>query len=358
MAKYYDTSKFSSASSYEEYLEQLSSYESSKSATKKGYQMSSADLASLYADYYSTQDERAYNEYYYNTYESPSALVQQYQEAGLNPALMYGSSATSSTNVSSGYNGASRNETEQSDFQNLMQVLQLVMTGSQIGSQVMLNKSQAHKNEADANATERATVGSDFQSSITREYLDLARDANERDYQRLSNETKEVASSIELNNWKSRLTEVQSAEVHNSISLANRQFELAKDLNQATIDRLNSEVITNTAKRILMANQGNLLQTMAELNELQKSLTSAQTALTESSTAYQQMQNLGLADLIHGDYYANIAHNEDLRSMQIWQSTISGYINAATGVAASFFPVSRAAQLMRGNNNNPVGFRH
>lgn len=37
--------------------------------------------------------ERAWSEKMYNKYNSPSALVRQYQEAGINPALMFGQSA-------------------------------------------------------------------------------------------------------------------------------------------------------------------------------------------------------------------------------------------------------------------------
>lgn len=37
--------------------------------------------------------ERAWSEKMYNKYNSPAALVRQYQEAGINPALMFGQSA-------------------------------------------------------------------------------------------------------------------------------------------------------------------------------------------------------------------------------------------------------------------------
>lgn len=41
----------------------------------------------------SVERERAWSEKMYNKYNSPQALVRQYQEAGINPALMFGQSA-------------------------------------------------------------------------------------------------------------------------------------------------------------------------------------------------------------------------------------------------------------------------
>lgn len=45
--------------------------------------------------------ERAWSEKMYNKYNSPAALVRQYQEAGINPALMFGQSAIPAPTTSS-----------------------------------------------------------------------------------------------------------------------------------------------------------------------------------------------------------------------------------------------------------------
>lgn len=43
--------------------------------------------------------DRAYNEWYYNTYESPQAMMNQYQDAGLNPySVLSGNNVTGSSN--------------------------------------------------------------------------------------------------------------------------------------------------------------------------------------------------------------------------------------------------------------------
>lgn len=48
-----------------------------------------------------TQDARKWQEDFYNQYQSPSAMVEQYQSAGINPALMYSKGSTGAGSVPS-----------------------------------------------------------------------------------------------------------------------------------------------------------------------------------------------------------------------------------------------------------------
>lgn len=50
--------------------------------------------------------ERDWQEKMYNQYESPAAMMRQYQEAGLNPALMYGGAGSPSPSFSGGSPGS------------------------------------------------------------------------------------------------------------------------------------------------------------------------------------------------------------------------------------------------------------
>lgn len=154
-------SGLSSQSSLSDLLAYFSSdMNSSVGHSSSGNTFTDTEIASYYYDYLSTQDERAYNyaltederaynEYYYQTYESPSAMVQQYQDAGLNPALMYGSGAsTTSTNnsssplQSSGYGQGSSRGPMNSSYDKLMGILQFMSGVAQTASQIDLNKKQ------------------------------------------------------------------------------------------------------------------------------------------------------------------------------------------------------------------------
>ena len=66
----------------------------SNADVRKGRAFSENDKANAMLKYWETQSQRKYNEYLYNKYESPSAMVRQYEDAGLNPAMMYGQSAS------------------------------------------------------------------------------------------------------------------------------------------------------------------------------------------------------------------------------------------------------------------------
>lgn len=85
-------------SSIDAYLESLmnSASKGSNQDRTQGRTFSQTEVAQMQYDRMLTEDERAYNEYLYNTYESPAAMVAQYKEAGLNPALMYGSDSSGS----------------------------------------------------------------------------------------------------------------------------------------------------------------------------------------------------------------------------------------------------------------------
>lgn len=67
-----------------------------------------AEQAQLNRDFQAQQAEiaRDWQEQQYNKYSSPEAMVRQYQEAGLNPALMQNSSLQSSTGSSSSPSGS------------------------------------------------------------------------------------------------------------------------------------------------------------------------------------------------------------------------------------------------------------
>ena len=61
-------------------------------AASRGAGFTNTEQAQMYANYMATQEERQWNESMYQKYQSYSGQVQQMQEAGLNPAMMYGGS--------------------------------------------------------------------------------------------------------------------------------------------------------------------------------------------------------------------------------------------------------------------------
>ena len=60
-----------------------------------GFSFSNVDMLKMQYDINQRDEERAYNEEMYEKYQTIPAQVSQMQEAGLNPALMYGDGASS-----------------------------------------------------------------------------------------------------------------------------------------------------------------------------------------------------------------------------------------------------------------------
>lgn len=138
---------------------------------KRGESYSYTDVWNMYGDALQADAERAYNwrltqeqwqheEDMYNKYQSPAAMMQQYREAGLNPALMYtGGQATTPPSVS-GASGSSNAPTAGSaadaggmnnPLEVMMGIVQMLMQGAQVGSGINAQTAKASSDRADAN---------------------------------------------------------------------------------------------------------------------------------------------------------------------------------------------------------------
>ena len=115
----------------------------------RGGAFSNTQLAEMQFNHDEAQVDRDWNERMYNLYQSPEAQMRQYQEAGLNPALMYdggvdinGPSGGSAASVS----GAVGGENPQSGFERVMgvmsQFLNMITGASSIGRSVVDLKNQ------------------------------------------------------------------------------------------------------------------------------------------------------------------------------------------------------------------------
>ena len=105
---------------------------------ERGAGFSIADAYKMRYDYAMWQKQNAYNEKIYNQYQSPKALIDQYQQAGINPMLVAGGSmpqgslGSDSASDSSSANGVSP-QTTTDKFQQILGVISsLFGVGSQI----------------------------------------------------------------------------------------------------------------------------------------------------------------------------------------------------------------------------------
>ena len=206
-------------------------------------------------------EARQWQEDYYLKYESPQARIRQYEDAGLNPALLYGSNLGSGAAPSASLpSGSTASVGFPSDGTGLLDFIGQMLS---IKSQISLNKAKATQamsdaNKADAEASE-SKQRQDWNPKLWQSQLDtgvVSRDNLRAGIQKLM-------SDINLNSSKVKLTDAQIKETLASVD--NTVVDTAKK--QLEIDgvRVNNELLA--AKVIEVQTQSMLNQALTVLNK-------------------------------------------------------------------------------------------
>lgn len=252
----------------------------------RGGAFSNTQLAEMQFNHDEAQVDRDWNERMYNMYQSPEAQMRQYQEAGLNPALMYnggvdinGPSGGSAASAS----GAVGGEDPQSGFERVMgvmsQFLNMLTGASSIGQSVVQLKNQTsetkatvEEKKAHAANLEADTAGKQLSNQITAAFgMAEAYYKNEQSKASIASTYQNIRESI------------------SRISLNNSTIEL----NGEKIEVAKSEAGLNWAKANLTKfteEQGRaLLEPSKRLLNAQIALTRAQTAKTSEEAAQVEL---------------------------------------------------------------------
>lgn len=195
---------------------------------------------------------RDFQEYMYNTYQSPAALVSQYQSAGLNPALIYDNGVSSSVPSASSAGTPGSNITAQIrpliDLQSLSQLAQTIGNITMIPS----------KNENIVADTELKQSQVDTQSSL-QSYYSASVD------EKLAS-IHQIESNIDVN--YARISEIDSNitrnDFENALTLA-KQIQTSK--NNEWIDAINSSILTLQSAQTEQAKASALLNFQKQLTE-------------------------------------------------------------------------------------------
>ena len=213
-------------------------------AIGRGDQFSNTQLAEMQFNHDEAQVDRDWNERMYNMYQSPEAQMRQYQEAGLNPALMYqggvdiiGPSGGSVASAS----GAVGGENPQSGFERVMgvmsQFLNMLTGASHIGQSVVeLNNQTAQTNSsvglqnADADLKRAQTEQTEVQTNNS--ILDGEMKRLELSYKKQFYELDIKEQQERINNLKKQGEKILSEiDVNNSVvNLNGAQIDLTRGL--------------------------------------------------------------------------------------------------------------------------------
>lgn len=229
-------------------------------AIGRGKGFSNTQLAEMQFNHDEADRERQYNEEMYLKYQSPEAQMRQYQDAGLNPALMYeggvdinGPSSAGAASTS----GAVGGDSPTSGFEQVMgimsQFMSMITGASGIGNSVMdtVNKTSATRadnalKDAQTLQTKVETNNSILKGKLQqieldykRQFYDLDIEEQKERIENLKKQGKKILSDIDVNN---SVIELNGAQIDLTRGLTNKaEKECALLTSQTLLTNLEAE---------------------------------------------------------------------------------------------------------------------
>lgn len=180
---------------------------------RKGKAFSQVDAMKAQMEYASTLEERAYNEYLYNQYESPAAMVRQYEEAGLNPMMLAGGSSVGGSVNSTGSNSMSLGRgTESARGLDIMSMILNAVMGA-AGQVANFKNSESQRISANANAAKSA-------SDVAVNNAEIAKKEAETNYIK----KQEQALDIDIS-WKDKMYDINYQVLVNTNNMKELEYK-------------------------------------------------------------------------------------------------------------------------------------
>lgn len=292
-------------------------------AIGRGKGFSNTQLAEMQFNHDEADRERQYNEEMYLKYQSPEAQMRQYQDAGLNPALMYeggvdinGPSGGSAASVSGAVGGDSPSNGFEQVMGIMSQFVSLITGASGIGSSVMdvVNKSKATN------------------STVALQNADIAKKEEETKGIKIDNERKQLQLAIDRAVQASVISEAQAkafkaaweADVLAGVPVetATKNVLTKFDIDAADLDKKGSEAEKNRADADKASAEAELargrntreaaknvadikfINKQMEVLDTQKTLNGAEEALAKVNKSVQEQVNKSAEAKSFLDVYA------------------------------------------------------
>ena len=206
---------------------------------RKGKAFSQVDAMKAQMEYAATLEERAYNEYLYNQYESPEAMVRQYEEAGLNPMMLAGGNSVGGSVNSTGSNSMSLGRgTESARGLDIMSMILNAVMGA-AGQVANFKNSESQRISANANAAKSA-------SDVAVNNAEIAKKEAE------TNLINKQAEGLQIDvNWKDKMYQIQYEVIKTDSDMKKLQLQYEQTYGwrarEAELDKIASEINVNEA---------------------------------------------------------------------------------------------------------------
>lgn len=327
---------------------------------RKDYQLTDADLLKMQYDWNTIQDERAYNEEWYNAHQSYSAQVREMEEAGLNPALMYGGAMQPSGGSVSG-SADSSNATGSSgeDLTGMFEgLVNMLMGGLDFANTAMDSKSQRDLNSAQAENQLASAEAARQAAEESRTRIPLIR--AQADYQDYLN-----GRQPELDDAKLNLISSEIKKNFGQVSLMSSHEKLNDSqilVNESTI-KLNDQNISESQSRIALNIANKFLSEAKEfeIGYMLKARKEFMDSHSEQARADADLKTLNWLKehkLIDEGYYDElIKATKQGRINQTWSTALDGIykgIDASLRIGAAVITYG-GSETVRGAFTNPSG---
>lgn len=247
-----------------------------------------ADQAQINREFQSAEAQKArqWQQDFFTKYQSPQAQVRQYQEAGLNPALMYARGVTpvSASSASNGPVGDSASV--QMPAVDSSSLLQMLFGAAKLPSEIDLLNAQADDFRASATGKniENAYSPQILEQNLRKGEMDILN--TQAAITTAQYQWALMSSQEQLNLVKASLTEAEIKDVLASADLKEKQAatEVLKQANlEVTNELLAAQIATEKMKPAMIAAQTVLARTQSQsitLDNYQKEVTNEITKLT------------------------------------------------------------------------------
>ena len=206
---------------------------------RQGKAFSKVDAMKAQIEYASTLEERAYNEYLYNQYESPASMVRQYDEAGLNPMMLAGGNSVGGSVNSTGSNSMSLGRgTESARGLDIMSMILNAVLGA-AGQVSSFKNAESQRISANASAAKSA-------SDVAVNDAEIAKKEAE------TNLINKQAEGLQIDvNWKDKMYQIQYEVIKTDSDMKKLQLQYEQTYGwrarEAELDKIASEINVNEA---------------------------------------------------------------------------------------------------------------
>ena len=326
----------------------------SSKAAARGAGFTDKEIATEYANWAKTQEERAYENQLWNERESIQGQVNQMKNAGLNPALMYGSGASSSggSPVSSTPTDSAQSSYDEfgGAFGALSNILQLLGLGQQVASGVSSIKTQSTERRNQTAQTQAAVSKSNAERDLVVSQTEAQNNLNATFWQSWSADIANKRVDTLLKSSQVKVNEEEAKAISRRLEQDSQKIEILKYQASsermqviASINKVNAEIANLSADTLKKGSERDLI--LEKIKQATNDVVISDIAKSEEQL--RQFYGVPKEWVFYVDsVYSKFAH--DIEGMNAFSKWLSGFQQSLADKETAFNYVTGTTQTIFG----------